>query len=87
MALSFNEKASRVVRLLLGTRYPQVLATLQRHGFTEADLHEGWALLRAFGVQDYGPAPVIAGVPDPVPALDAWENRWYPRGASCPRAA
>ena len=78
MALSFNEKATQVVRLLLGTRYPQVLAALQRHGFNEADLDEGWALLRALGVQDYGPAPVTEASPDPVPALDAWENRWYP---------
>ncbi len=78
VALSFNEKTSRVLRLLIGTRHPEVLAALQRRGFTAADLDEGWALLRALGVADYYEVEAPEAERDPWTELDAWENRWYP---------
>ena len=78
MALSFSEKTTRMLRLLLGTRYPAVLAALQRGGFTRADLDEGWALLRVLGVAEYYQVHEPEPQPDVVAELDAWENRWYP---------
>ena len=78
MALSFSEKTARMLRLLLGVRYPKVLGVLRRHGFTPADLEEGWALLRALGAADFAQPAEPDERPDELRELDAWENYWYP---------
>jgi hypothetical protein len=49
MAISYGEKAQRVLKLLLGLRNRRIAAALTAYGFTEADMREGWARLQALG--------------------------------------
>lgn len=74
-----SDKLSRLLSFLRGCGNARVGAHLRKLGFTQADLDEGWALLReASG----GRLAVHAdgGEPDPkvVAAIDDFENRWYP---------
>jgi len=77
--LTIGQKAERVVKFLLALRSPRIAAALAQHGFTQADLDEGWDLLRKItrtrlDVPAEDAAPVD---PDALRALDAWENKWF----------
>jgi hypothetical protein len=78
MPISITEKASRVVRLLLGFKHPAVYPAMQAYGFSKKDEEEGWDLLNALG-------HVRGEIVLPPPAdtktiheIDVWENRWFP---------
>ncbi len=77
MAMSIGQKATRVMRLLLGLREPRVARTMASFGFDEAELQRGWALLQGLtnGRLAYtGPAQD----PSVLANIDAFENRWFP---------
>jgi hypothetical protein len=78
MSLSLGEKAQRVLKLLLGLRNPRVASPLAAYGFTEADMEEGWALLRALGQGRLDRLPVGPRDADVIQKLDTWENLWFP---------
>ena len=71
-------KAQRVLRFLLGLSNPRIAAAMVVHGFSEADLDEGWRLLRA------GRPVRLDALPPPVPEhrplepLLEWEREWVP---------
>lgn len=81
--LTIGQKAHRVLLLLLGLRNPKIAAILAKHGFTDEDLAEGWALLRAITrtrldtVPSGGPTPIYVD-PTTLATLDEWENKWFP---------
>lgn len=76
--LSLGQKANRVLRFLLGLRNPHILAQLKIHGFTAADMEEGWSLLKALGKGklDADP-PEPAYDAETLRQLDQWENKWF----------
>jgi hypothetical protein len=77
MAISYGEKAQRVLKLLLGLRNRRVAAALTAYGFTEADMRDGWARLQALGggkLDGFG----RVGGSNAIQELDAWENEWFP---------
>lgn len=75
--LRVPQKAQRVLELLIGLGHPQVRDALARHGFTEADLDDGWARLRALSSVTNLLAPELPSA-QLVADLDGWENRWFP---------
>ncbi len=76
--LTIGQKAERVLKLLIALRNPRIAAALARHGFANADLDEGWALLRNVTRTrlDVAEEPPNTD-PDALGALDAWENQWF----------
>ncbi|UJR78462.1 hypothetical protein [Sandaracinus amylolyticus] len=77
--LTIGQKASRVLRLLMGLRNPRIAAALQRHGFDDADLARGLSLLGRLTQGRLAVAPVpVSTDPRVVVELDAWENKWFP---------
>jgi hypothetical protein len=84
--LTVGQKASRVLKLLLGLRKPRVVEALRQYGFNETDLSEGWAHLQALTtgrLEQRNPAPQD---PTLLAQLDAWENRWFPVASATLRA-
>ncbi|KYF86688.1 hypothetical protein BE20_21410 [Sorangium cellulosum] len=81
--LTLRQKAVRVLQLLMGLRSDKIAATLVAHGFTDADLAEGWRLLQGLTRPrldiDVRPSALE---PDLIAALDVWENRWFPIAAA-----
>ncbi|AUX34680.1 MULTISPECIES: hypothetical protein [Sorangium] len=81
--LTLRQKAVRVLQLLMGLRRDEIAAALVAHGFTDADLAEGWRLLQGLTRPrldiDVRPS---APEPDLIAALDGWENRWFPIAAA-----
>jgi hypothetical protein len=78
MGFSLGEKAHRTLRLLMGLRNPRIASALVAYGFDEADMNEGWALLKALGQSKLELLPDEPPGGDTLQALDAWENRWFP---------
>lgn len=76
--LTFLQRAERVLRLLLGLRHAPVARALAAHGFTKADVAEGWALLQRTTRSDLdlGPAPAFDKRSER--GLKAWESTWFP---------
>jgi hypothetical protein len=77
MPMTIGQKSVRVLYLMRGLNNPRIAAPLTRHGFTQADLEEGWRLLmEATGAK----LNVSRVAPDPTlfEKLDAWENLWFP---------
>ncbi len=69
-----GHKAHRLLDFLVGLGDPRVRRMLERHGFSQAELDDGWGRLRALSE-----APVAIRERTTVPSeLDAWENRWFP---------
>ncbi len=69
-----GRKAHRLLDFLVGLGDPHARRALERHGFTQAELDDGWARLRALSE-----APVVVRERSTVPSeLDDWENRWFP---------
>ncbi|MBX3185421.1 MAG: hypothetical protein KF819_00335 [Labilithrix sp.] len=85
MKLSIGEKATRVLKLILGLRNPRVAALMAAYGFTDADFEEGWRLLHGVSRVKLG-IDARVGLPNPdadtIERLDAWENRWFPVAAA-----
>lgn len=78
MALTAGQKVERVLKFLIGFRYKPAVNAMKAHGFTMADVEEGWDLLRATGLVAFSK---VTGEPvdnSLVLELDAWENRWFP---------
>jgi len=75
--LSSTDRTQRVLLLLLGLRYREVLKPLVVHGFDEAELARGWALLSRLTDGVFTNLPE-AEDPPLLAMLDQWENRWYP---------
>jgi hypothetical protein len=76
--LSIGQKGDRVLTLLLALRNVRIAGTLARHGFTNADLQEGWTLLRSV-TRTHLDAPIDEAPVDndALQALDEWENKWF----------
>lgn len=77
--LTIGQKAERVVKFLVALRSARIAAALAEHGFTQADLDEGWDLLRKITRTrlDSPPEDAPPVDPDALRALDAWENKWF----------
>jgi len=78
MSLTIGQKSVRVLKFLRGIRHPRAYGALGAHGFGQADLEEGWALLRrASGTKLDAPkvVPRKSGIYD---QLDELENLWFP---------
>lgn len=79
--LSVGQKAQKNLRFLMGLRHPVIAQILAKHGFTNEDLDEGWALLRrqsAMSLDGAAQGPKGAAGPETIGRLDAWENKWFP---------
>jgi hypothetical protein len=76
--ISVGDKATRVLRFLMGLRDPRILAALAPHGFSEQNRREGYALLR--GLTDDRLAHIPAAPRDlgALEQLDRWERLWFP---------
>ena len=76
--MTIGQKAERVLTLLLALRNVRIAGTLARHGFTNADLQEGWTLLRSVTrTQLDAPINEAPVDNDALQALDEWENKWF----------
>ena len=76
MATRIAEKVQRAFEFLMGMGDPRARRAIAGHGFTDADLDDGWARLMALSK-----VPVLIGespAAEALAALDAWENRWFP---------
>ena len=74
--MRFGQKADRVVKLLVGLKDHTAATALSSYGFTEADLKEGWDLLKDAVQVNLDRAP--SGTGDVLDQLDAFENAWLP---------
>ena len=61
----------------MGMRNSRVAASMAAYGFTDADLQEGWKLLRGVSREKLN-GFVAAADSGLLENLDAWENRWFP---------
>jgi len=76
--LTIGQKAERVLKVLIALRNPRIAAALAQHGFKDADLDEGWALLRNVARTRLEASPEDSHADsDTLRALDAWENKWF----------
>lgn len=75
--LRVPQKAQRVLELLIGLGHPRVREALASHGFTDADLDEGWRRLRGLSDVTSLLAPELPSA-RLLAELDAWENHWFP---------
>ena len=71
-------KAQRVLRFLFGLSNPRIAAAMVVHGFSEADLDEGWRLLRAVRPLRLAALPPPVPERDPIERLLEWEREWVP---------
>lgn len=80
--LTVNQKAHRVLQFLLGLRLPSALKALQRHGFTDADLREGWERLQALSTVPSGidEESLDTGA---LEAVAEFESTWLPVARVC----
>jgi hypothetical protein len=75
--ITLNQKAYRVVLLMMGMRHPGISTVLGARGFNDAEMARGYYLLfkltsGRFGMTDF------ASLAKPIDLLDAWENVNYP---------
>lgn len=76
-SLSLSEKSLRTLQFLQSLSLRRVSSAMSTIGFEEADLEEGWTLLRQVrSVRFSKQAPPLD--PNHVRLIDAWENRWFP---------
>lgn len=71
-------KAQRVLRFLFGLSNPRIAAAMVVHGFSEAELDEGWRLLRAVRPVRLDALPPPVPERPPVERLLEWEREWVP---------
>lgn len=75
--LSVGAKCRRALTFLLGLGDAGIASGLTMHGFTQADLDEGWDLLRK-AAGDKLAAVKVPKDPARLLQLDGWENTWFP---------
>jgi hypothetical protein len=81
---SLGQKAHRVLRLLVGLRNPQVAGAMVAHGFTPADMQDGFQRLAALtgmrlDLQNPNKELQIPNKnPEIVRGVDDFENTWFP---------
>lgn len=75
--LTLGDKATRVLKMLMGMRNARIAAAMAAHGLTESDLREGWSLLRGVSREKLDVVSPPGDV-DLIDKIDAWENRWFP---------
>lgn len=78
MSFAIGEKATRVIRFLIGLRNPAVATALANYGFSEKDMAEGWSLVNALGQGKLAVLPAQPRDTEVLQKLDAWENHWFP---------
>lgn len=84
MALSLNEKLSKMLAFLVALRDPRIFAVMAKRGMTQEILDEGWTFFStAAGAKlRYQPATAAtqtSGEETKLLAdLDGWENEWFP---------
>lgn len=83
VALTLNEKLSKVLSFLVGLRDPRVFTVMAQRGFDQAALEEGWNLFTTAAGAKLRYSPPAPGVPgreatEIVAELDKWENGWFP---------
>lgn len=83
MTFAIGEKATRVMRFLVGLRNPSVATALASYGFTENDMAEGWELVNGLGKGKLATLPAQPRDMEILLKLDAWENHWFPVSAAC----
>ena len=77
--LTIGQKAVRTLAFMMGLRNRQVAVALAAHGFTQADIDEGFQRLAALTNGRLDVVPIAPSAdPAQVRALDLWENRWFP---------
>lgn len=75
--MTIGQKAERVLQFLVGLASRRARRALARHGFTQADVEDGWERLKA--LSNISGAPDGDGVDrELLRDLDAWENVWFP---------
>jgi len=78
MSFAISDKATRVMRFLVGLRNPAVATALASYGFTEEDMAEGWGLVHGLGKGKLAILPAQPRDMEVLLKLDAWENHWFP---------
>ena len=78
MSFAIGDKATRVIKFLVGLRNPSVATALAGYGFTEEDMAEGWGLVNALGKGKLAVLPAQPRDMEVLLKLDAWENHWFP---------
>ena len=82
MAFAIGDKATRVIKFLVGLRNPSVATALAGYGFKEEDMAEGWGLVNALGKGKLAVLPAQPRDMEVLLKLDAWENHWFPVSAA-----
>lgn len=77
MKSTMKQHTIKVGVLLLGLRQRLILDYLQAHGFTEADLEEGWRLFNMVGRMRRGSKGSMIDK-ELLSAMDRFENYWFP---------
>ena len=75
-SLTLTDKSLRVLQFLQSLSLRRVGSAMAAIGFEDADLDEGWTLLRQ--VRSARFSKQVEVDPNHVHQLDAWENRWFP---------
>ena len=81
MAMSFGDKAARVMKFMMAVRNPRIASAMAAYGFTDAELQEGWSLMNLVGrvkLDAHTPATDTSTLEQ----LDQWENQWFPIAAA-----
>jgi hypothetical protein len=84
MALALNQKIQRILNFLVAARQPEIFVFLEKRGFTQEQLDEGWRLFNtAAGARltfrdESRHATGSSSGRELLLALDAWENTWLP---------
>ncbi len=81
MPMAFGDKAAHVMKFLMGIRNPRIASALAAHGFRDADLQEGWALMNTVGRVKLDAHGAVADT-NLIVMADQWENKWFPIAAA-----
>lgn len=76
--LTVGQKTRRMLGFLMGLGNREIARALQRYGFDQATLDEGWTLLRQTTAVQLDAPPFRQLTREQVARLDAWENQWFP---------
>lgn len=76
--LTVGQKAQRLLKFMMGLGNPANMHALQRYGFDQAALDEGWTLLRQIANNRLAMQRILPARGDQLTRLDAWENHWFP---------
>jgi hypothetical protein len=76
--LTVGQKAQRLLAFLMGLGDAANMRVLQRYGFDQAALDEGWTLLRRSANNRLRVQRAVGPTRDQIKRLDTWENHWFP---------